>query len=514
MFRRALLLRRVGPLRQGSARRIRHSTNAAAAPPSSSGVTVEAAEEKLSWLGWPMRNPITTLFLTAGSTWAYTLWIANKARQRRDDEEEKVKNSMPATADELLELRALNDVPSAAVASLPAEAARVGCSGGLASREQVMQLLRKVAADGMPLKEEYVIERLLMALPDAEADSRSVDVRLVTGVLAFLSSGSVRERLEIIYRSLGSEVIPASVGRSWGFGGGTSTWDSAAAEAALKEPPPSSIDSSRLVPLLAALMATGQMPPEKMVVTEELGVNSLGFARNWFEIEVSREYPAHEMVTDLLQYIPPAAAAEGSTASTEAGQQGGNGEGGGGTGGGSGGSVESVGAVGGGAGASSATDGAASPGAASSERVDLERFIELMQSNTACVWGECYQVNERKRLLKEAADAEEYARNPPWYRRAWNTVSGATHAVLPTPAAEPAPVVREAEPPPVFEPLPPVYLADGKTLAPFVPSEAFRGRREGYVFKAGREGLGYYIDGVSGAPRAAAGAGQVWPRVS
>ena len=65
-----------------------------------------------------MRNPITTLFLTAGSTWAYTLWIANKARQRRDDEEEKVKNSMPATADELLELRALNDVPSAAVASL------------------------------------------------------------------------------------------------------------------------------------------------------------------------------------------------------------------------------------------------------------------------------------------------------------------------------------------------------------------------------------------------------------
>ena len=466
----------------------------------------------MSWLGWPIRNPITTLFLVAGSTWAYTLWIGNKARQRREEEEELVKSRMPATADELLELRALNDVPTAAIASLPAEAARVGCKEGRAPREQLVLLLRRAAAAGQPLKEEYVVERLLMAMPDAEPGSGTVDVRLATCALTFLSSGSVRERFEAIYRILGSDVVPAtpSAGSRWGFGGGAGKWDEASAAAALAKPLPESIDAERLVPMLASLMATGQMPPEKMVVTEELGKNALGIARNWFEVEVSREYPAEEMTTDLLLWIPPTAqGGEGGTQSGEgaAGAESGaesralasadasangseSGSGGGGGGGGGGGS-------GGG--------GSGGGGGGGSSRVDLERFVEMMQSNTACVWGECYQVNERRRLLKDAAEAEEYAKNPPWYRRAWNAVQGATHAVLPTPAAATAqvPPPPEPEPPSVaaspLPPLPPVYLEDGVTPAPFVPSESFGGRREGYVFQSGAQGVGYYQDLPPGA---------------
>ena len=168
------------------------STSTVGAPPapaSSAAGTAAAAEEELSWLGWPIRNPITTLFLVAGSTWAYTLWIGNKARQRREEEEELVKSRMPATADELLELRALNDVPTAAIASLPAEAARVGCKEGRAPREQLVLLLRRAAAAGQPLKEEYVVERLLMAIPDAEPGSGTVDVRRATCALTFLTAG-------------------------------------------------------------------------------------------------------------------------------------------------------------------------------------------------------------------------------------------------------------------------------------------------------------------------------------
>jgi hypothetical protein len=38
--------------------------------------------------------------------------------------------------------------------------------------------------------------------------------------------------------------------------------------------------------------------------------------------------------------------------------------------------------------------------------------------------------------------------------------------------------------------------ASGSGQAPFVPSPAFTGARQGYVFKLGREGVGYYLDGA------------------
>ena len=434
------------------------------------------------------------------------MWVSNKARKKRDSEEEAVKERMPATADELLELRALNDVPTAAITSLPAEAARAGFKEAM-PREQLLMLLRKTAAGGQKLKEEFVIERLLMSLPDAEDHhaTRAVNVRLATSTLTFLSSGSVRERLEAMYRTLGTETPAAAASGRWGFGGGSSA--SGGEEAAL----PKDIPASLLAPVLDALMNAGQVPPEKMVVTEEMGKNAVGIERSWFEIEVSRVYPAKEMIDDLLLAYPATGPAGGEPAGGEPAADRAKGaalEGGSGVdvGGGESGNAGGSSSIGGGEGASEIRadrlsmkpEGAlASGGGAASERVDVERFISMMQSSTACVWGECYQIAERRRLLKEAADAEEYARSPPWYRRAYNMVTGSTGGTsLPPPPppvhAPPEPVAAPAPAP--APPLPAVFLADGKTPAPFISAEGFEGRRDGYVFKMGSEGVGYYMD--------------------
>ncbi len=47
----------------------------------------------------------------------------------------------------------------------------------------------------------------------------------------------------------------------------------------------------------------------------------------------------------------------------------------------------------------------------------------------------------------------------------------------------------EAEP----EPDPPSKKV---TIEPFIPSDSWTGRRHGYVFKTGDQGLGYYLDSV------------------
>ena len=57
-------------------------------------------------------------------------------------------------------------------------------------------------------------------------------------------------------------------------------------------------------------------------------------------------------------------------------------------------------------------------------RVELEAFISMLQSDRVCLWGECFQISERRRLARLKAEADEYAANPPWYRRAYNTVFG------------------------------------------------------------------------------------------
>ena len=311
---------------------------------------------------WFIRNWGTSLFLSAGGTWGYTLWVANKARKASDAAEEAVKARMPANSDELLELRALNDVPAASLGTLPERAAAAGRSSGANGRE-MLALLRAVvapptappAAPPPPLKEEYVIERMLMALPGAVEGGARTDVRLATSVLSFLSAGTVRERLETMYHSLA--VSDADEGSASTAG----------------------VPSSLLVQLLDALMVTGQVPPEKVVCVEDEGRDALGIQRSWYRVPPVREYTADEWAAALLQEHPP----------------------------------------------SSAVAGADDAGVAAAEaRIDFERFVAMMESQRVCLWGECYQINERRRLAKLKDDAEEALRDPPFYRRMWNMVTG------------------------------------------------------------------------------------------
>lgn len=113
------------------------------------------------------------------------------------------------------------------------------------------------------------------------------------------------------------------------------------------------------------------------------------------------------------------------------------------------------------------------------------------QGEVVCVWGECHLISERNRQKKLAEEMEERARNPPWYTRAWNTISGS--GGTPTPAS-PAPEEVEAK---VEEIQPPAQPASGFPEgegAEFMASSRFAGARHGYVFKQGPKGVGYYRD--------------------
>jgi len=348
-------MRRLGPLsgRLASARLSSHTPHAICRRQ----LCAAAAEAKpVDTRPWFIRNWGTSLFLTFGSTWAYTLWVSNKARKAVDSAEEAVKARMPANSDELLELRALNDVPASSIGSLPARAAAAG-KRAKASGAEVIQLLRAaVAAPGappMPLQEEYVIERMLLALPEGGVAGRKMDVRLATGALAFLSAGTVRERLEIMHAALveGGDAEPGG--------------DAAPG-----------VPSIRLAPLLQALMATGQVPPEKCVCVEHEGRNVVGIERSWYRVAPVREYTAEEWAEELLSEHDASAAGGGEAA------------------------------------------------AAASDRIDFDRFVSMMESPRVCLWGECYQIAERRRLAKLKIDADEALRNPPFYRRAWNAIFG------------------------------------------------------------------------------------------
>ena len=48
--------------------------------------------------------------------------------------------------------------------------------------------------------------------------------------------------------------------------------------------------------------------------------------------------------------------------------------------------------------------------------LDLAAFVELLTSEMVCVWGECHNIRERKRLEKQHREAQEYANNPPFWQ--------------------------------------------------------------------------------------------------
>ena len=173
------------------------STAAASAAPAASASTKDTRP-------WPVQYWKSMLFCSVVSTWVYSLWVSNRTNRLRDEMVANVRDSAPANPDELLELRALNDLPTSVVAGLPAAAASHGCAERM-SGTQILQLLRQCG--GGVLHDGYILERLLMAAAAAEpgdpevaakgatAGTAEVDVRLATASLMFLSSGPVRLRV-------------------------------------------------------------------------------------------------------------------------------------------------------------------------------------------------------------------------------------------------------------------------------------------------------------------------------
>ena len=244
--------------------------------------TAAAAPKPKDNRPWFIRNWGTSLFITVVSTWGYTLWVSNKARKASDAMEDAVKERMPANNDELIELRALNDAPNEANASLPSRVGKPRAGGS-----KVIQALRgAVAGPGaqpQPLKEEYVLERIFMALPDRNPEDGTADVRLATSAFAFLSTGTVRERIGTIYETLGAD-------------GG--------------------VPVSQLAPLLHTLMATGQVPPEKFVRVADEGKNILGIERSWYQVPPVDEHTPEGWAAGLLEdHYGVAPAAEGEAPS-------------------------------------------------------------------------------------------------------------------------------------------------------------------------------------------------------
>ena len=128
------------------------------------------------------------------------------------------------------------------------------------------------------------------------------------------------------------------------------------------------------------------------MVVEDVGTNAVGMRRNWYTIEHARELTADELAEALLRDSVEGAAGGESGRAQDA-----------------------------------AAEGASSSGAAASgpSRIELQRFISMLESERACIWRECFFLADLKRVREKAAAAEKAALEPPFYTRWWNRVTGA-----------------------------------------------------------------------------------------
>jgi len=311
------------------------------------------------------------LFWSFVASWAYSLIQQNRSRRGLDEEEERVRACAPVNADEILELRALNDVSSDTLATL-ADVAGAGARHDGATVPQVLAALAK--AVGQPVREEYALERMLLAVLEvrgaalaspAEAAAPRIPLDDAALALGFLSNGPVVERLGALYASAS--------------GGG-----------------PGPISAERFVAALGVLAASGQVPPDKQVALDGVGRNALGVDRSWYVEQPAVSYSAAELADAAAAELaaegtaPPPAwwqfwkASEGAVADAARAKGGGGAAGG------------------------------------LPPTVDRPTFERLLVSDAVCLWGECHLIRERERIAKRRAEAEEYERSPPsWQFWKW-----------------------------------------------------------------------------------------------
>jgi hypothetical protein len=154
-----------------------------------------------------------------------------------------------------------------------------------------------------------------------------------------------------------------------------------------------SVPAERLAPLLAALMATGQVPERRQVQVVDEGKNALGIGRDWYTIQGVREHTADELLRHAM------AAARAGPPPDKGGWW---------------------------ARLTRPTPPPPEPDARfdAGRALEAAEFIQLMQSDAVCVWTECEKIAERRRKEAARKEAEEEAANPPPWTRLWNFLTG------------------------------------------------------------------------------------------
>ena len=54
----------------------------------------------------------------------------------------------------------------------------------------------------------------------------------------------------------------------------------------------------------------------------------------------------------------------------------------------------------------------------------------MLQSDRFCIWDECYNISERKRLADRALADAAYAASPPFYQRWFNSAKGLVTGIV------------------------------------------------------------------------------------
>eukprot|EP00967_Tisochrysis_lutea_P091189 scaffold130803_cov25-Tisochrysis_lutea.AAC.1 len=341
---------------------------------------------------WPLRWWKSLVFWSAVSTWAFSLMQQNRSRRALEQREDEVRDGAPVNADEILELRALNDVSTEQMAKLP-DVSRAVCRHKEATLPEIVAALTQTI--GKPIQEECAVERMLLALQcecqnvTAEADDMpiaappSIPICQAAAALAFMSNGPVNERLDSLFIACSDGGATVADGEIEGR-----------------------ISAEKFVRTLGVLTATGQVPPEKQVALDDIGADSLGIDRSWYLQQPAIKYSAAELadaaVTELAREGLPAppswyqfwrwgekgAVADAARAADEEGKSG------------------------------------------LPDQLDRAYFGRLLVSDAICLWGECHLIAERKRIQRRKEEALKAESSPPaWQFWKWGSSNQKDEAV-------------------------------------------------------------------------------------
>lgn len=227
------------------------------------------------------------LFSSVLSSWIYTMVVANRTRRLREEVEDNVRERTPINPDEMLELRAVNDVSTAQLARLPALLAKRGAGATATPQQLLLSLFESVGAE---LSDAYVVERMLMAHPPAPDAPAKLETSVAVASLMFLSSGPVAERLAAMHDVLATQ---------------------------------DAIPVERLTSLLDALRLTGQVPIEQRVETVDEGTNQAGVPLNYYTVPPVREFGGAEWVSQWIAQGEEGVGGEAGAAATAAVRAGG-----------------------------------------------------------------------------------------------------------------------------------------------------------------------------------------------